>query len=932
MRHDDDDGKIPRAILLVVENEVKKQLKEQQAWQQDEIHHSLKCMHEESVKIYREEIQALELKVAGLVRAVHWNNSNKEQEKDEQQSAVLSLPIPKRNGSTCKGDDGDDEITSNPILVRDPCPPLRDDYFNNHDELRNVGTTKDEDEDEDEDDSSSTTSRPPQSLATGIMKSLQSIFQTDDKSGDDDNLSMDVKEHDTPALYLNDDQEAQMGTRTDAASRLGLCKIPSRASTTLSGEKKRNISEITTRGLNPSLTADTQSLPQARKHVEGFQLHPARFQEQEGGMRCFSKFVTMPKRKPRRTFKKRFIFSIIPVPTSKSSDANDRRDHEDGLELEEDTFTLMMLNKTYGAYRLPHHVDKIMTNCFRVLLIAFGILWELLGMPVLPYLVGLLGGNEDFLWYDFLRSILMFAISLCAIFGSRRISLLFSRILRTILTPLSGPWFLGIVTFAIFQFTLGISIIVDQWSACTENINTDEGCIPFDIPMHVGLGVNVAQCVTVVLVLATQTDILSSIKTVYILRNADHIPWDRVIGEEGNRTWCLWLRRILLPNVLKFIQADVVLFASFIIIVQSTKTLDLLKDFTALLAVSDADNILFYLAAMGYLGENMRSKTEEVKSVADRCGAKGEGQNIAQQEETEVIGTRSEAKTKGVEHEAKAGNVVARSVVLKSRFGNFNPNSLVCMFVVLCSTMIAGLSFCINGQWNGRWLSTKYPDCKVRRPRWIGNGKCNQNVPYFTEECGWDGGDCPMGVPEGYYNCTVAYPNKIGDGQCDNFLPYNSDRCGYDGGDCIPKAVEGYPNCVIVQASHQFIGDGTCYDRPPYNTLECGYDGGDCDDPKAVDGYPSCFVSVTYTFDDGECYDYPPYNTLECGFDGGDCASVKEERNVRGYSNCFVQYRHWIGDGRCHDHPPYNTLECEYDGGDCIPQPGGSPKKIWYDY
>ena len=41
------------------------------------------------------------------------------------------------------------------------------------------------------------------------------------------------------------------------------------------------------------------------------------------------------------------------------------------------------------------------------------------------------------------------------------------------------------------------------------------------------------------------------------------------------------------------------------------------KNFTALLVVSDEDNIMFYLADMGYLGLYLKLKTEEVKSVAD---------------------------------------------------------------------------------------------------------------------------------------------------------------------------------------------------------------------------------------------------------------------------------------------------------------------------
>lgn len=35
----------------------------------------------------------------------------------------------------------------------------------------------------------------------------------------------------------------------------------------------------------------------------------------------------------------------------------------------------------------------------------------------------------------------------------------------------------------------------------------------------------------------------------------------------------------------------------------------------------------------------------------------------------------------------------------------------------------------------------EYPNCDVPNPSWINNGVCD-GLPYFTEECGLDGGDC----------------------------------------------------------------------------------------------------------------------------------------------------------------------------------------------
>jgi len=125
----------------------------------------------------------------------------------------------------------------------------------------------------------------------------------------------------------------------------------------------------------------------------------------------------------------------------------------------------------------------------------------------------------------------------------------------------------------------------------------------------------------------------------------------------------------------------------------------------------------------------------------------------------------------------------------------------------------------------------------------------------------------------GYPDCFVQNPSLIGNNKCDNRIPYNSEECSYDGLDCSDFNSQ-YPNCQVVNTN--FIGDGTCHNIYPFNTSECKFDGGDCDDFRKQ--YPNCHVMESAFVGNGECQDFAPYNSSECGYDGGDCL-IKEEKD-----------------------------------------------------
>jgi len=486
--------------------------------------------------------------------------------------------------------------------------------------------------------------------------------------------------------------------------------------------------------------------------------------------------------------------------------------------------------------------------------------------------------------------------------------------LMMISKPFSRPWSIGVLTSLFFQFGLGIIISINlslQYrSTCDvklddlgEAVMDDSGnplrfCLPFNVPIRVPDEVTIAQFITILFVLATQSTFgsLAAINNLIslwytsdtwkeVLKKADrnNIAGERAPINQDNggigggpdgemeMSFCLWVNRILIPSIAKFAQGGLIMFASFIIIVQSATVIDLLKDYSAVLFVSEGDYIMFYVAAMGFFGDTIAEKT------------------------TDVSETRIPVTGKKTESKVKMGSLL-----------------------LLCVVMIVGWSYFAHGQKSGKFVLLKYPRCDANfiDPSEIANGKCNSNPPYNSPQCGFDGGDCILQPVEGYPKCFVMEPDSVSDNVCDNTLPYNTADCGFDGGDCKP--VEKYNKCFVYKP--ELIGDGICHNDDQYNTPECGFDGKDC--PQEVKGYPGCFVRFPERIGDGICHYFDQdegddqYSSPECGYDGGDCEPVE------GYPNCMVFSPELINDGFCENFSPNNRVECGNDGGDCKPVEG----------
>jgi hypothetical protein len=407
-----------------------------------------------------------------------------------------------------------------------------------------------------------------------------------------------------------------------------------------------------------------------------------------------------------------------------------------------------------------------------------------------------------------------------------------------------GKWHFAFIVYGI-QVGLAIMILVDQL------------LLNPTMPSNVPLSVWFAQFLGVFLSIFWQSDIITSLKMLDMLwyKGNEGWPYQKIHAKDGKlRTW---FEMVLFPNVLRFAAGIFVLATSFVIIMKSETVLDLFKDFTALILISNIDNMAFSLADQCYFGKKLKDETDRIKKISFV-------------DKSEVM-------------------------VLKKI-----PLRLFVLLLISTIMIVVWIFYLVFGQVSGKFFMENHPTCKVDFTPSFLDGVCNPGEQN-TAACGFDGGDCiefNSKYPS-YPDCNVEDYSFLGDGYC-NSGEYNTEECGFDDGDCF-EFNSKYPDCNVDEPF--LIGDGMCINDDEYNTKECGFDGGDCVE------FPDCNVENPSYIGDGRCHG-KEYNTEECGFDGGDCIEFNSK-----YPDCNVDEPFLIGDGSCDDF--YAIEKCGWDGGDC---------------
>ena len=443
-------------------------------------------------------------------------------------------------------------------------------------------------------------------------------------------------------------------------------------------------------------------------------------------------------------------------------------------------------------------------------------------------------------------------------------------------------------TFA-FQMVLILMILFDQLQSSNESS-------AFNVPFKVKLVVRVGQGFTIIFALATQIDVITSIRFLVMFWKSTH--WDKFkvvldrsdeedsADDEVSAHTKKWIIHMLIPNVLKFLQGIIVLIITMIVIVQSDNIIKLLTGFTAMMKLSDADNVFFSVAANGFLGLNLQRQCIKAKGIK------------VDYESTTSTGTSN--SNQNTNQATSSKGFLLRSVLL--------------VFILLF--MIGFWVYIFFNQVNGIYFQQRYENCiaptvdkafKLATEH-FGDGKC-YGGPLNTLACEFEGGDC--------INFNTAFPlckgeartdvsNLIGDGNCDEKLMHPD--CDFDGGDCCPYDIINSPS----------FGDGTC--DKEMNTEGCFFDNGDCAEYNR--DLPECPFDIVHnsssSFGDGQC-NGGMSSTLWCKYDDGDCNQLHIEHPncpLEDLSNMTGADDAILGNGIC-DNGIYTIKECGFNFGDC---------------
>ena len=164
----------------------------------------------------------------------------------------------------------------------------------------------------------------------------------------------------------------------------------------------------------------------------------------------------------------------------------------------------------------------------------------------------------------------------------------------------------------VVQLVLLIMIFSQQCSFSVVDSDNSDFHIPFKSDWYMIM----AQVMAIIVTVAVSRDLFIPIKELSNLWISNKIQWSRVVGisiDYADRT--TWINQILIPNLLQLVIGALALLVSFVIIIQSDNVIELFAEFAAMSIIGEIDNVAFWFAESGFVGDDVRQDAKQVKQV-----------------------------------------------------------------------------------------------------------------------------------------------------------------------------------------------------------------------------------------------------------------------------------------------------------------------------
>lgn len=139
-----------------------------------------------------------------------------------------------------------------------------------------------------------------------------------------------------------------------------------------------------------------------------------------------------------------------------------------------------------------------------------------------------------------------------------------------------------------------------------------------NVPANVEIIVRVSQATAILVTFAAQTDVRVSLRALIYQEGVDEIA---AFFTEFT------MFRFFLANILMFLQGMLCVVVTIVLIIYTDNVFDLLLNFTAVMFVSELDELVFYMARHGYLGRKAEKLAKDVQETefqqADMQGMRG---------------------------------------------------------------------------------------------------------------------------------------------------------------------------------------------------------------------------------------------------------------------------------------------------------------------